>query len=126
MESSITVLIDTNILIKAFRDKDKLLEQKLLKIPRVLINTIIVFEILQGEPNLKRYANTRSYLEQFDVTHLTPVICELGLELLEKYKFGNGLKYPDALIAATCLENNSYLWTYNRRDFEFIEGLKLL
>jgi predicted nucleic acid-binding protein len=126
MEASINVLVDTNIFIKVLRDTGNILNEKLSKIPRVLVSTIVLFEILQGEPNKKRYAATKRYMEQFDCVHLTPSICELGLDLLEKYKFGKGLKYPDALIAGTCLENDCYLRTYNRRDFDFIKGLKLL
>ncbi len=32
----------------------------------------------------------------------------------------------DAIIAATCLENNLTLITYNAKDFRFINGLKIL
>ncbi len=33
---------------------------------------------------------------------------------------------PDATIAATCLENDLTLITFNIKDFRFINGLKLL
>lgn len=32
---------------------------------------------------------------------------------------------PDSIIAATCLENNLTLITYNVKDFRFIKGLKI-
>jgi predicted nucleic acid-binding protein len=36
-----------------------------------------------------------------------------------------GISVPDALIAAATVSNNFELFTYNRKDFDFIEGLKL-
>lgn len=32
---------------------------------------------------------------------------------------------PDAVISATCLENDLILLTYNVKDFRFIKGLKI-
>ncbi len=33
--------------------------------------------------------------------------------------------FGDAIIAATCLENNLILITYNVKDFRFVNGLKI-
>ena len=35
------------------------------------------------------------------------------------------VRLPDALIAATAMEQNLTLWTRNRRDFDRIEGLRM-
>lgn len=126
MEPQLKVLVDTNIFIKIFREKDVRLELFLSKIPTVVISTIVLFELLQGEPNKQRYSGTKKYLEQFETIHLTQHICNRAVDLFDKYKFSKGLKYPDALIAATCLENDCHLWTYNRADFKFVSNLKLI
>jgi len=43
----------------------------------------------------------------------------------EKYKLSHGLDMPDSLIAATAIELDMSLFTYNKRDFRFISGIRL-
>lgn len=47
------------------------------------------------------------------------------IKLLDTYHLSHGLAIPDALIAATSLETDLRLFSYNVRDFKFIKGLKL-
>ncbi|RME66583.1 MAG: PIN domain-containing protein, partial [Nitrospirae bacterium] len=65
-------------------------------------------------------------LEGIHVFSLTEDITSIAISLIEKYSKGYGLKIPDALIASTCLSHKIPLFTYNRKDFVFIEDLKLL
>ena len=44
---------------------------------------------------------------------------------MEKYTKSHGLKIPDALVAVTALSKNIQLFTYNKKDFEFIDGVSL-
>jgi len=46
--------------------------------------------------------------------------------LVEKYSLSHGMKIYDAIIAATCLVYDLPLWTYNVKDFQFINGLELI
>jgi len=48
------------------------------------------------------------------------------IELVRTYSKSHGLMFGDAIIAATCLENDLILITYNVRDFQFIGKLKVL
>ena len=57
--------------------------------------------------------------------NLNEEITEIAINLVEKYSKSHGLKIPDALIAATAIYYDITLWTYNIKDFHFIEGLKL-
>lgn len=46
------------------------------------------------------------------------------MELIDIYSNSHGLLLADALIAATALENDLTVVTYNVDDFKFIAGLK--
>ena len=41
------------------------------------------------------------------------------------YSLSHKLSIPDALIAATALNYDIELYTYNIKDFRFIDGIKL-
>jgi len=55
-----------------------------------------------------------------------PSISTRTIDLIRTYSNTHGLLLADALIAATCLENDLTLVTYNVKDFHFIQGLKWL
>ena len=56
---------------------------------------------------------------------LNEEITEIAINLIEKYSKSYGLKIPDALIASTAIYYDLSLWTYNIKDFRFIENLGL-
>ena len=47
-------------------------------------------------------------------------------ELIKKYSLSHKLSIQDALIAATALDFGFKLFTLNKKDFRFIEGLDLM
>ena len=51
---------------------------------------------------------------------------EIAVALLRKYRLSHGLLIADALIAATAISRGLAFATKNRRDYRFINGLKLL
>ena len=51
-------------------------------------------------------------------------ISQLAIELIDTYSNSHGLLLADALIAATALENDLTILTYNIDDFKFIKNLK--
>lgn len=55
-----------------------------------------------------------------------PAISYRAVSLVREFSHNKGLRMPDALIAATSLELDITLFTYNKRHFEFIDGLKLI
>jgi predicted nucleic acid-binding protein len=65
-------------------------------------------------------------LNRFELLHFDKAISQKAIELVRTYSKSHGLMLPDAVIAATCLENDLTLVTYNDRDFRFIKGLKTL
>ena len=53
-------------------------------------------------------------------------ILDLARDLLDKYVLSHNMGIYDAIIAATCLVYNLPLWTHNKKDFKFIDGLSIL
>jgi len=64
-------------------------------------------------------------LKRIPVLDLSPGIGVLAKDLLQSYPLSHGLEIPDALIAATAIETDCPLFSYNAKDFRFIKGLRL-
>ena len=98
-------LVDTNVLIGILRGDAKLSD--LIDSLNCAIDTTVYVELIQGAKN-------KSDVEQI----------EIALTEYELIHFNNAvLLFADAVIAATCLENNLELITFNSKDFRFIKGL---
>jgi len=52
-------------------------------------------------------------------------ITEIAINLIENIQKSHGLKIPNALIASMAIYYDLSLWTYNIKDFRFIENLSL-
>ena len=117
------VLVDTNIFIEIVRNGDEKLQNVIDGFDHTFINTIIYFELIRGEPDKKQYAKRERYLQNYELIHLDTETCDLAIKLMRKFKLSNGLDFPDALIASTCIANDLYLFTKNRKHFEFIPEL---
>lgn len=66
--------------------------------------------------------------KSLNAVRLIPVseaISERALKLLEAYSLSHHLDVPDAFIAATALVHNIPLYTFNLKDFRYIEGIDL-
>ena len=82
-------------------------------------------ELFFGAKNKNELKKIKKGLSTFEIIHLNDEISNITLKLMENYSKSHGLKIPDALIASTAILTNFPLWTYNRKDFIFIEKLKL-
>lgn len=65
-----------------------------------------------------------------DLLHLSildtnSVICKIFFDLMNRYALSHGLAVPDAMIAATAKKHQIPLYTLNRKDFRYIEGISL-
>lgn len=64
-------------------------------------------------------------LNRFSVLLINPAINLRAIELVYFYRLSYGLALADAMIAATALQTELKLFTYNRKDFKFISKLSL-
>ncbi|MEN6586205.1 MAG: type II toxin-antitoxin system VapC family toxin [Sulfuricella sp.] len=114
------VLADSNILIYATQPERTQLRQWLLDtLPKVSIISRV--EIL-GYHKLQEteQAALTELLDNLELVYLSPACYEIAIQLRQRQKLTLG----DALIAATCLEQNYALATANIGDFGWIEKLK--
>lgn len=124
------IICDTDVLIELFDTKksrhsktDAIIEG--IGIENILISAITRMELIKGTLIKEHSEQLSKKLKRFDTILLTPEITIRTIELLNRYHLSHGLAIPDGLIAATSLETDLNLFTYNVRDFKFINGLKL-
>jgi len=121
------VLVDTDILIDAGRG----VEHALLSLEgaevlgRLRISVVTEMELIVGCRNRLELRRLDALLRRYVVVPLDPLISDTAAHLLRRYRLSHGLLIADSLIAATALQGDHALLTGNRRDFRFIEGLKL-
>ena len=120
-----TVLIDSNVFIRIHRGDIVLLES-VERFQHAAINTVVYFELVCGEPSKQRFESMEKRLASYELVHLDPTICAIAIDLVRRFKFSKGMDYPDAFIAATCIEKGFVLYTLNRRHFDFIPELKVI
>ena len=117
-------LIDTNVLSRIFTgDKDV---KDFIETLDAAVCTVIYVECLQGSKSTREKRIVESYLSKFELNRITFDISIRTIDLIRTYSNTHGLLLADALIAATCLDLNLTLVTYNVNDFHFVEDLKYL
>lgn len=91
----------------------------------ILINSVVELQILQGVRNKQEQKDTLCLMESFGHVEYSTECFSLAKILILLYSLSYSLKLPDALIAASCLIYDLELWTYNIKDFTYIEGVKI-
>ena len=88
----------------------------------VILDTNILIEIL------KNNEETIELVQKFNTNYINinEEISDLSKKLVFDYAKSHSLDIPDSLIAATAIINNINLLSYNKKDFKFINNLKLL
>jgi len=116
-------IADTNIFIQIFRG-DADLKNRIESMNAAVIS-IVFLELLQGSKDKAELRRIEKYLDRFTVFHFDEAVSKKSIELVKTYSKSHGLLLADAIIAATCLEKDLELMTFNVKDFKFIHGLKL-
>lgn len=116
-------LIDLNILTAVFKGNVRMRSE--LERLDAAIETVVYLELLQAAKNNVQAERIEKYLTRFELVHFDKKISERAIALMRSFSKNFGLRLPDSIIAATCLENDLALITLNPKDFRFIEGLKL-
>lgn len=122
------LLIDTDILID-IANNDTIAKTRVKSESQhstLFVSTITVMELTVGCRNKSEMQNLSRFLAPFLIVRLTPQISDRAAQLLQDFYLSHGLLIPDALIAASAMEQQIPLLSKNQRDFRFIEGLNLL
>ena len=123
---NIKVLCDTDVIIEYLKGNEstKRVFDKLQR-TNIFLSAITLMELYYGALNKKELNKIKKVLGSFEIVLLNEGITKMAVNLIERYSKSHGLKIPDALIASTALYYEFSLWTYNVKDFRFIEDLNL-
>jgi len=115
------IFLDTCILIDYSKDKISLDFSKY-----YCINSIVKLEFKVGALNKRELKKINRILSQVNLLEIDQSILDLADRLVDSYSLSHNMGIYDAIIAATCLVYDLPLWTYNKKDFRFIDELELL
>lgn len=125
MEKALKVIVDTDILIKAYRGND--IKIKNLQSLKGLygVSVITAIELIAGAKNIKQLSSLNKVLKVYPILYISETISKNSFQLYNKYILKSSLGLSDCLIAATALHYNLSLYTDNKKHYNFIEGLQL-
>ncbi|MFA4867191.1 MAG: PIN domain-containing protein [Pedobacter sp.] len=125
------VICDTDVLIDYFDISQKrhqetkyLLEQNI-GFSNVLISSITKMELILGATNKADLNAISKKINRFSVLLINEAINLRAIDLVQTYRLSHGLALADAIIAATAIQTELELFTYNTKDFKFISKLLL-
>lgn len=120
--------VDSDILIQYSRHDDtaaEWLDERSAE-TYLAISVITEMELIFGGRDKYDLSVLKRILSRFKILQIDEEISHRTSALVEKYSLSHRLAIPDAFIAATAIESDSDLATLNRRDFHFIEDLRLI
>lgn len=125
------IICDTDVLIDYF-DSSKVRYSATLNIinekirtENVVLSAITKMELIAGVGNKHELQLLSSNISGFQLLLINPKISSIAISLFEIYKLSHNLALPDAIIAATAIVTKIPLFTYNLKDFRFIDNLQL-
>jgi predicted nucleic acid-binding protein len=119
------VLIDTGVVID-FLDGVESVRKELFEvigIQNVHISTIAKFEIYFGMLKKEEKA-THEFFKLINHVRLDAEISNIAIGFILAHR-REKVKLPDCLIASTAKSLNMELYTFNTKDFDYLEGVKL-
>ena len=120
------VICDTNVIIEYFKGNNK--TKNILKkigFENISISSITVMELLFGALDKKELKLIQNTMDNYNILHLNEDISKNAIDLIGRYSKSHNLDIPDALIAATAIKKEISLFTYNNKDFRYIEDIVL-
>jgi len=123
-------LVDTSVLIALFRkneDAKKALDS--LDANNTCICDITFLEILAGCFTVEKRDYTLNSLEAYKLLKNNEKVSDKSIRLMKRYcvqRIGQPiLRLPDCLIAAFAIHYDMEFLTFNKKDFDFIQGISL-
>jgi hypothetical protein len=108
------ILTDTCVLIEYFKE-DPVVKKEINNIGQenIILNSIIVMELIVGARNKVELNSVKKRLNNFRVLDINQAVMDDAGSLIETFCLSNGLKIPDAVIAATARYYDIPLYTFN-------------
>jgi len=119
------IILDTNILIEILKNNQQTIKE-VEKYDIHCISEITKMELYYGALNKQELGKLKKFILLFDVISIDEYISKKASDLIYKYAKSHNLNIPDGLIAATSLTTGYKLFTYNIKDFKYIENINLV
>jgi len=125
------IICDTDIIIDYLNarqnrhEETKMILDREVGLENILISSITKMELILGATNKADVTVISKSLKRFNVLLINPAINLRAINLVHTYRLSHGLALADAMIAATAIETELQLFTYNIKDFKFISKLSL-
>ena len=120
------IICDTNIFILLFRNIQQTVEElEIIGSENVLIPSVSVMELYRGMQNKKEMAEMQKKINSYNILHFNEDVSKNAIDIINKFKLSHNIQIPDAIIAAMSIVYDLELFTYNKKDFKFIPGIKL-
>ena len=125
------VVCDTDVLIEYYNQKSSRFEETKFNLENqiglnnIIISVITAMEILAGADNKREEKKLEKFLSRFRLSLLNESISKDAFIMFKKYKLSHGMAIPDCLIASTARILDLPLYSYNFKDFKFVDNLNL-
>jgi len=120
------ILCDTNVIIEVLKNNPSVTSRiEEIGLGRIAISVVTAMELYYGALNKAELGKIKRHLSSVRIFQIDEAISRAASELIERYSKSHGLQIPDALIAATSIQQGCPLYTGNTRDFIFIEKITL-
>jgi len=126
MDERLNYLLDTCILIDYLRGNPNVYEFFVKDDGiKLSMSTITMMELMLGALNKREVNYIQKAFKNINIIYIDEEISKLAESLVIQYSKSHSLQIDDALIAATSIEMNAKLVTYNISDFRYIPNVHL-
>jgi len=119
------IVLDTNILIEILKGNPETVTKVQSFDNELCISAITVMELFYGAINKAEVKKLENFVLLFTVIHPNENISRKAINLVKQYAKSHTLDIPDSIIASTALTLECELFTYNTKDFKYIDNLIL-
>ncbi len=120
------ILLDTNVLIEILKGDSQTIKKVESFESELCISSISAMELYYGALNKAELRKLESFISLFRLIYPDEAISKKAIELIKLYAKSHSLDIPDSIIAATAQLKDAKLFTYNLKDFHYIDQLSLV
>ncbi len=117
-------LLDTDVMIEIQRGRPKAEAWLRSAVGDVAVPAPVAWEMPIGSRDKLELAKAARFLNQFDVEEITEQDSALAGSLLHQHCLVSGLSVPDYIVAAQAITRGATLYTFNKKHFGVIAGLR--
>ncbi len=119
------ILLDTDIMVDILRDYPPAVQwMQSLGDEAIALPGFVVMELIQGCQTKIELTNIRKRLAQFQVYWPEVDDCNQAVELFAQYHLSHQMGIIDVLIGQLAVSTNGSLYTFNKKHYSPIPGLK--